>query len=168
MGCSRRVKNPAANFNHLWHPESILQWVDRWDICVNCVFVFSLDGQICTLNCPGSWHNSTVSEYGIYQKMEHSLYHLHGVNTCVDSAFKMGDRDFLIKSLQQDPLDNRGVQLNWVATSVCQLSEHAGMQMIQDQFPRLKDPVQFETFGERKVILHLMVLLYNYYQTGQV
>ena len=34
--------------------------------------------------------------------------------------------------------------------------------MIQGQFPRLKDNFQLEEFGERKVILHLMVLLYNY------
>ena len=41
------------------------------------------------------------------------------------------------------------------------------MRMIQGQFPRLKDRMRFEEFGERKVILKLMVLLYNY-QTGQV
>ena len=108
-----------------------------------------------------------MSDYGIYRKMER-LFHQHGgVKVCVDSAFKMGDREFLIKSSQQDPIDNhRGVVLNRAATSLRQLSEH-GMRMIQGQFPRLKDPVQFEEFGERKVILHLMVLLYNY-QTGQV
>ena len=34
--------------------------------------------------------------------------------------------------------------------------------MIQGQFPRMKDNLQLEEFGERKVILQLMVLLYNY------
>ena len=35
--------------------------------------------------------------------------------------------------------------------------------MIQGQFPRLKDRMVLENFGERKVILlNLMVLLYNY------
>ena len=80
----------------------------------------------------------------------------------------MGDREFLIKSSQQDLLgDNQGIRLNCAATtSVHQLSEH-GMQIIQGQFPRLKVPVQFEEFGERKGILHFMVVLYNC-QTGQV
>ena len=41
------------------------------------------------------------------------------------------------------------------------------MRMIQGQFPRLKDPLQLEEFGERKVVLKLMVLLYNY-QTSKV
>ena len=39
--------------------------------------------------------------------------------------------------------------------------------MIGGSFPRLKDPLKFEEFGERKVILKLMVLLYNY-QTSQL
>ena len=86
---------------------------------------------MCTLNCPGSWHDSTMSDYGLYQKME-CLYRQHGVKVCVDSAFKMGDRDFLIKSSQQDLVgDNQqGIRLNCTATSVQQLSEH-GMGMIQ-------------------------------------
>ena len=37
------------------------------------------------------------------------------------------------------------------ATSVRQLSEEHGMRMIQSQFPRLKDPMLFEEFGEQKV-----------------
>ena len=55
----------------------------------------------------------------------------------------------------------RGVQVNRAATSVRQLSEH-GMRMIQGQFPRLKDRMEFEQYGDRKIILNLMVLLYNY------
>ena len=34
--------------------------------------------------------------------------------------------------------------------------------MIQGSFPRLKDKMPYEEFGERRVILNLMVLLYNY------
>ena len=63
-------------------------------------------------------------DYGLYRKIE-LLYRQHGVKICVDSAFKLGDRDFLIKSSQQDPIDNhQGVVLNWAATSLQQLSEH--------------------------------------------
>ena len=60
----------------------------------------------------------------------------------------------------------QAVRVNNEATSVRQLSEH-GMQMIQGQFPRLKDNLQYEVFGERKIILYLMVLLYNF-QTEKV
>ena len=41
------------------------------------------------------------------------------------------------------------------------------MRMIQGQFPRLKDPLQLEGFGKRKVVITLMILLYNY-QTSKV
>lgn len=37
--------------------------------------------------------------------------------------------------------------------------------MIQGQFPRLKDPLLYEEFGERKMILNVMVLLYNFQTT---
>ena len=40
------------------------------------------------------------------------------------------------------------------------------MHMIQGKFPRLKDKMEYEEFSERKVILHLMVLLYNF-QTAE-
>ena len=36
------------------------------------------------------------------------------------------------------------------------------MRQIQAQFPRLKDRLLFEEFGERKVILNLMILMYNF------
>ena len=44
---------------------------------VNCVFIVSSTNgmiQMCTLNYFGSWHDSTMSEYGIHKKME-DLYH---------------------------------------------------------------------------------------------
>ena len=37
-----------------------------------------------------------------------------------------------------------------------------GLEPVQGQFPRLKDNLQYEEFRERKVVLHLMVLLYNF------
>ena len=81
----------------------------------------------------------------------------------VDSAFNLSGKSYLIQSSQDDPTGAgaRGVTLNRAATSVRQLSEH-GMRMIQGQFPQLRDPMIFEEFGEKRVILNLMVLLYNY------
>ena len=103
-----------------------------------------------------------MAEYGIYEKME-ELYNEFEVKVVVDSAFNLAGKPYLIRSSQDDPTDAgaRGVQLNRAATSVRQLSEH-GMRMIQGQFPRLKDPMLYEEFGDRRVILNLMVLLYNY------
>ena len=131
---------------------------------VNSVFVFAPDGciKICTLNAPGTFHDSTMAEYGIYEKMD-QLHHEHGVKVVVDSAFNLCGKPYLIQSAQQDPANAgaRGVTLNRAATSLRQLSEH-GMRMIQGQFPRLKDAMVLEEFGERRVVLNLMVLLYNY------
>ena len=131
---------------------------------VNSVFVFAPDGciRICTLNAPGTFHDSTMADYGIYEKME-QLYIEYNVKVVVDSAFNLSGKPYLIQSSQDDPTNAgpRGVTLNRAATSVRQLSEH-GMRMIQGQFPWLKDPIVYEEFGERRVILNLMVLLYNY------
>ena len=143
---------------------------------VNNVFCFAPDGLIrcATINAPGSWHDSTQAEYGVYSKLQ-QIYDLYRAKIVVDSAFRLQDNNFLIQSAQQDPTEtqpdgrppltreqlNRAVTLNRQATSLRQLSEH-GMRMIQGQFPRLKDNLQYEEFGERKVVLHLMVLLYNF------
>ena len=136
---------------------------------VNSVFVFAPDGriQIATINAPGTFHDSTMADYGIYEKMGR-LFKDFKVKVVVDSAFNLKDVNCLIKSSQKDPMDKgaHGVRLNRAATSVRQLSEH-GMRMIQGQFPRLKDPLTYEEFGERKVILNLMVVLYNF-QTSTV
>jgi hypothetical protein len=138
---------------------------------VNSVFCFAPDGLIrcATINCPGSWHDSSQADYGVYRKLE-QVYTLHGGKVVVDSAFGLQSRDYLIKSAQkQDPSPDgataaearSAVVLNQQATSLRQLSEW-GMRLIQGQFPRMKDNCRLEEFGERQIVLHLMVLLYNF------
>ena len=130
---------------------------------INSVFVFAADGKIriCTLNSPGAWHDSTISDYGIYDALEEVFLQSNG-KVVVDSAFKLENKPFLLKSSQQDPIGTpQNVSRNRAATSVRQLSEW-GMRMIQAQFPRLKDPLQYDESGERRVILSLMTRLYNY------
>jgi hypothetical protein len=130
---------------------------------INSVFVFAADGKIriCSLNSPGTWHDSTISDYGIYEGLEEVFRQSNG-KIVVDSAFKLENRRFLLKSSQQGPIGKpRDVSINRAATSVRQLSEW-GMRMIQAQFPRLKDPLHYEENGERRVILSLMTRLYNY------
>jgi hypothetical protein len=38
-----------------------------------------------------------------------------------------------------------------------------GMNGFQRSFPRIKDQLQWEDFGERKIILTLIALLYNFH-----
>ena len=136
---------------------------------INAVYVFAPDGRIrmCAINCPGSMHDSTMADYGVYRKMK-AIHDSQKGKVLVDSAFSLKAAPYIIKSSQsEDPqLGARGVLLNRQATSVRQFAEH-GMRMIQGQFPRLKDPLQLEEFGERKVVIQLMILLYNY-QTSKV
>ena len=129
---------------------------------INCVFVFCPDGKIplCLLNAPGTFHDSTMADYGIYQGIEH-IYQLCGGKIVVDSAFNLSNADYLIKSSQQDPLTPHLLLQNRQATSIRQLSEW-GMRMIQGSFPRLKDSLYYEERGDRHVILRLMVNLYNF------
>lgn len=132
------------------------------DTCINNVFVFAPDGRIrmCTINAPGTWDDSTMAEYGVYPKLE-EVFDQHGATVVVGSAFQPRSEEFLIQSSQTDPDDAEGSVVNRQATSLCQLSEW-GMRMIQLSFPRLKERLLLEEFGERKVILNLSVLLYNY------
>ena len=54
---------------------------------VNSIFLFAPDGKIriCTINCPGSWHDSTQADYGVYNKLER-IYNRTGGKIVVDSA----------------------------------------------------------------------------------
>ena len=48
------------------------------------------------------------------------LFDNYGAQVVVDSAFSLSQKDFMIKSTQQDPLPggNHGTKVNEVATSV--------------------------------------------------
>ena len=98
---------------------------------INSVFVFSPDGLIrmATFNAPGSWHDSTIADYGIYKKMR-SVYNRCGGKVVVDSAFNLTFGDYLIQSSQSDPIIKdatyeescQAKRLNDQATSLRQLS----------------------------------------------
>ena len=55
-----------------WHIKQ--QFFNGWkeDTFVNGVFVFALDGRICTcmLNCPGRLKDSSMSNFGVYERIE--------------------------------------------------------------------------------------------------
>lgn len=137
------------------------------DHYVSNLFLFSPDGKIraCYLNAPGCWHDSSNANCsGIYDRID-EVYNRCEARVVVDSAFNKSGRDSLIKS-HQGNMDVAGnirqrQQLHREATSVRQLSEW-GMRGLQGSFPRLKDRMRFEEKDERKVILNLVVLLYNF------
>ena len=138
---------------------------------VSSVLVFAPDGRIrfCVINVPGSYHDSNIADHGLYDKME-EVFDRTGGRIVVDAAFKICAKRFLLRSAQNAPMNATlgEHRVNQAATSVRQLSEH-GMRMLQGQFPRLKDSIRFDSTDEldRRVSLHLMILLYNY-QTARV
>jgi hypothetical protein len=142
------------------------QFYNGWvhDHFVTSVMSFCLDGTIPIVFCniPGAVHDSQVADYGdIYNKLE--LVYLQDVAKCtVDSAFGNVSRQFLIKSLQElihiEDCMECGMARD--ATSMRQ-SAQWGMMAFQSSMPCLKDCMKFETRGERRVTLTMMILLYN-------
>jgi hypothetical protein len=143
--------NNGIELNHFYNG-----WTHGHNI--DCLFVFSPDGRIrvSLINCPSSMHDSTMAQYGVYRKLQ-EVFKDYGATVVVDSAFSQKED---LAGQPEAELAHRD------ATSVRQQSEW-GMRMIQAQFPRVTEPIQYEVKGERRVILHLMVLLYNF-QTYEI
>ena len=129
---------------------------------LSSLFLFAPDAKIryTVYNTPGTFHDSTMAQFGLYEGMK-EIFSQTGGKVVVDSAFAMPDSEFLIKSGQLDPMEALPLLEQQQAIGVCQLSEW-GMRMIQAQFPQIKDKIRFEEAGDRKVIFLLMVLLYNF------
>ena len=71
-------------------------------------------------------------------------------------------QDFLVADNGlEHPVDViANIDVKRAATSMCQAAEW-GMRAVQASFPRLKDTRPYEEFGERRIILTCMFLLYN-------
>ena len=131
------------------------------DHFVSAVLFIVPDGTIATgfYNVPGCCHDSTER-----------VYEETGLKLVIDSAFVSGIYDFLIKSLQDnltagDELLNvaeqvRNIAVKRAATSMRQSVEW-GMRAIQSSFPRLKDTIVYEEYGERRIIFNCLLHLYN-------
>ena len=133
------------------------------DHYVNAVLVFCPDGTIpiCCYNVPGTVHDSMVAVVGkIYAKLE-SVFETCGARCVVDSAFARNNYPFLVKSekptVTMTPAEMR---LAAEATSMRQSAEW-GMRTFQSSFPRVKDRIEFESIGQRKQMMKLMILLFN-------
>jgi len=133
------------------------------------LFLFTPDGRICAayVNSPGTTHDSTMASMSkIYHKIDDIYDLMDGMaKVVVDSAFASEARDSLIKSYQTNQGRNgqlrQDERVNNEATAVRQMAEW-GMRAFQGSFPRLKEKIRFEERGERKIMLNLMVLLYNF------
>jgi len=139
---------------------------NRWthDHYVTAIIVFAPDGTVpaCVFDAPGSMHDSNIAEYGflLYEKLE-LMWILYRAITVVDSAFPAGDKPYFIKSSAEEHARNAQELLVCAdATSLRQTAEW-GMNGFERSFPRLQDCLRWEEFGERKIIIRLVVLLYN-------
>jgi hypothetical protein len=70
------------------------------DHLVGSVFIFAPSGLIvaCTVNAPGSWHDSTVAQNGgLYCDLK-TIHDVAGGKSVADSAFSLKMCPFIIKS----------------------------------------------------------------------
>ena len=116
---------------------------------------------VACMNVPGCIHDSMVCEWGdIYTQLE-KVHEETGGTCTVDSAFSKRKCNFLIKSSQTLPECAEDIVVNAEATAMRQSAEW-GMRSFQASFPRIKDRIVYEETGERKLILQMLVLLFNY------
>ena len=130
------------------------------------MFLFLPDGKIrgCYINAPGVLHDSTLANWGsLYEDVEH-IYHHTGSRVVVDSAFAKANNPSMVKSNCMNMTTEgeffQPSSVNHQATSVRQFSEW-GMRGLQGSFSWLKERLHYECAGERKIIVMMMVLLYN-------
>jgi hypothetical protein len=155
---------------NLWFERSISQRIQRvfyngWlhGHFVSNVFVFAVDGmiRICGLNAPGSMHDSTIAYYtGVYEKLER-VFELTGGKVIVDSAFKLRNNPYLIRTTQTLAHMRDGILFQRDAVKLCQSAEW-GVRLFQASFPRLRDRIRYEERGERLETMRIFVYLYNF------
>ena len=127
------------------------------------VLVFCPNGMIpiCCYNVPGTVHDSSIATIGnVYKKLE-EVYNQTGGICVTDSAFSRANYPFITKS-GKPTVDMTIDELNILeeATSMRQSAEW-GMRAFQCSFLRAKEHIQFEYKGQRKLMMKLLILLYN-------
>ena len=140
-------------------------WLHSHFIC--SLFLFSPDGRVRAtyFNAPGTMHDSTMAEWsGVCDALD-GIYNQYRLRIVADSAFASEQHPSILPSYQtnynQQGQIRQASAIHSAATSVRQLSEW-GMRGFQASFPRLQDGLLWEERGERKVILQLIILLYNF------
>jgi hypothetical protein len=132
---------------------------------VGCVIAFAPSGIIvaCTLNAPGSWHDSFIAQNGGLYDVLRAVFNTTGGKGVVDSAFSKKFCPFLIKSGNRKPGESAlETTIRRQATSFRQSAEW-GMRAIEGSFPRLKDKLLLsDTIEDRNVFLHAITMLHNF------
>jgi len=132
---------------------------------VGCVIAFAPSGIIvaCTLNAPGSWHDSFIAQNGGLYDVLRAVFNTTGGKGVVDSAFSKKHCPFLIKSGNRKPGETAlETTIRRQATSFRQSAEW-GMRAIEGSFPRLKDKLLLsDTIEDRNVFLHAITMLHNF------
>ena len=63
-----------------------------------------MEASVCTLNAPGTWHDSTLAHWGsMYSKLQKCWEDHHG-KVLMDSAFASNMYEFIIQSSQNVPV----------------------------------------------------------------
>jgi hypothetical protein len=112
---------------------------------VGYIFVFAPSRVIvrCTVNAPGSWHDSYIAESGGLYETLRDVYATRGGIAVIDSALSKKRCPFLIKSGKMKVGETPAARkLRQQATSLWQSAEW-GMRAIQGSFPCLKDKMLF-------------------------
>ena len=102
-----------------------------------------------------------VADWGRICGKLKEVYVRTGGKCTVNSAFSKRRAPFLIKSSQQLPYGGEEILVNEEATLMRQSAEW-GMRAFQASFPRIKDRIIYEEKGERKLILEMLVYLFNF------
>ncbi len=139
------------------------------DHYISNLFLFSPEGQICAayLNSPVTTYNSTMATMSkVYCEINSIYNRMDGMDkVVVDSTFASEEWDSLIKSYQTNQARNGSLRqderVNNEATAMKQMAEW-GIHAFQGLFPRLNEKTLFKERGERKIMLNLMALLYNF------
>ena len=132
---------------------------------ISNVFVFAVCGCIamCSINAPGSWHDSQVAESGgVYDKIA-AIYEKYGLNVIADSAFPRGSKGGIVRSNkinEAGPQTHAEISRDQSLTSARQPAEW-GMRALQGAFPRLTCTLPYEERGFRKAFIGLVVRLHN-------
>jgi len=135
------------------------------DHFVTNIFVFAPDGtiSICFYNARGNMHDSLVASFGeVYKKLA-VLYQKYNVKVACDAAFGAVKHPFILKSHR--PKNARwSLHRERLHTEVVKMRQSAewGMRALQSSFPRLKDRIIYEEMGNRKIMLKLCILFFNY------
>eukprot|EP00536_Pseudo-nitzschia_multiseries_P009054 jgi/Psemu1/22223/gm1.22223_g len=132
------AKYPRLKERPVWGAANGLKsrYYNSWvcDTYVNSAFVFAVNERIliCSYNCPGTWHDSTIADHGVYDEIEELFVKFQAMD-CVDSSFRVATGR--LKCLRSN-----------IPLAVIRVGDanDAGA-----------------TFGDRKVIFNLMMLLYN-------